>query len=416
MDIYKQHKEGLIAPRHNLGLKEHSKEIFEQLDNVRRTGYDISLPEFLAIWCKQKVAAGNSRMNSLAFLSSSGGPKVSVGELAAVTDTNLQELEQAFLHELGIGDLGRVRVETLMASDGSKALFDETVREALITGANQAPIYKQLITNEESAENRDITLPSVDLDSGNSPERISEGETIPIGTATFTERTVKAKKFGRAIEMTYELVYFATMDIIKMFMGRIGYGVGMEVDTELCDVLLNGDVADTTVMSPGTIGVTDTAVGLQYRDLIHYWSWMAQRGINLDTLIGNTKHIEHIMNMSEFKDRAQGEPLVRTKANNLNLPSDCNMFVKSTLTDAQLIALDSTKAAVKYNVKPMLTEDSKHIINETHIAKISFYAMIGNMWRDGRIIVDDSHDRDSESAYKFSNYTFLKALDTQLGA
>ena len=36
MDIYKQHKEGLIAPRHNLGLEEHSKEIFEQLNNVMK--------------------------------------------------------------------------------------------------------------------------------------------------------------------------------------------------------------------------------------------------------------------------------------------------------------------------------------------------------------------------------------------
>jgi hypothetical protein len=186
----------------------------------------------------------------------------------------------------------------------------------------------------------------------------------------------------------------------------------MEVDSEFCDVLINGDVSDTTVMSAGVIGVANTTSGLQYRDLIHYWAWMAQRGILLDTIIGNTANIEHIFDLPEFKEKqATGDPVVRLKKNNLNLPSDANLYVKAPLADSELIVLDSKRAAVKFNVRPVLTEDQRHIINETHIAKVSFYAAIGNMWRDARIVVDSSHSRLTESAYMFTNYSYLQPLD-----
>jgi hypothetical protein len=62
-----------------------------------------------------------------------------------------------------------------------------------------------------------------------------------------------------------------------------------------------------------------------------------------------------------------------------------------------------------------LVEDQRHIINETQVAKLSFYALIGNMWRDGRIVIDPSHSRLTEAQYMFTNYPFLKPLDTQLG-
>lgn len=410
-DLFTQYREGLIPPRHNLGLKEHATTIYKELNQLRSTGVDISLPEFLTIWCKQKVNAGHAALNSFEFLSSEGA-KVSVGELAYITDENLKEMEMAFLHELGIGDLGKVRIETLMSTEDMAGVLDERTREALIAGIFSAPIHQQLIVSEEASGTREVSMPMVDLDTNNRAQRVYEGETIPLGTATFTERSVRAKKFGRAIEIPYEMVWFATLDLVALFMERIGYSVGMEVDSEFCDVLINGDVADTTVMGAGVIGVANTSSGIQYRDLIHYWTWMAQRGIMLDSIIGNTANVEALLDLPEFKERqANGEPAVMLKKNNLNLPSMANMFVKAPLNDAEVIVLDSTRAAVKFNVRPVLTEDQKHIINETHIAKVSFYASIGNMWRDARIVVDKSHSRLSESPYMFTNYTYLQPLD-----
>jgi len=414
--MYQLYRDGLIEPRHNVGLKDHAPAIYKELYELRSTGVEISLPEFLILWGKQKVKSGHpvsETLNAQAFLSSEfDDEKVTIGELTSITDQNLKEIEMAFLHDLGIGDLKRVRIETLMGTEDMAGLLNERVREALIAGIFSAPIHQDLIATEGNAPARDVSMPTVDLDTGNRAQRTAEGETIPLGTATFTERTVRAKKFGRAIEIPYDMIWFATVDILSLFMERIGYSVGMEVDSEFCDVLINGDDADTSVMGAGVLGVANTTSKLQYTDLVHYWTWMAQRGIILNTLIGNTSRIEHIMGLPEFKDRQNvGDPLVKLKKNNLNLPSDANLFVKSTLTDTQIIALDSARAAVKFNVRPVLTESQKNIVGETEVAKVSFYAMIGNLWRDARIVIDEDHSRLSESTYMFTNYTYLQPLD-----
>ena len=404
------HRRGLMLPANMYGFQDHAQEIFTELRKYRTKGIDISLPEFLVLWGKDKLRGGNAgKLNDVSYLSSKKGSQVALGELSAVTQENLDEIKTAFLNDLGVAELGRVRVEDLIGTREMAGLLNEVVRDALIEGYTQAPISADLIAIQETYPQREITVPRIDLDSRTAAQEVVEGETLPMGSASYGDRSIKAKKFGVALEVTYEVIYFATVDILKLFVARQGYLVGTQVDSEFCTVMLSGDQADNSMSAP-VIGVNATGDGIVYADLIHYWTHLSLRDIHLDSIVANQTNIETLLNLAEFKTPVQGEPLVQIQKQNIDLPRLARFYTKSSLTDAQIIILDRKKAAIKYDVKPPLIENDLNIINETKVAKLSFYVGIAKMFRDAAIVIDASHAR-SESGYAFSDYSYMAALD-----
>jgi hypothetical protein len=400
-----------MLPAHQYGFKDHAQEIFTELRNYRTQGIEVSLPEFLVLWGKDKLRAGTStKLNDVAYLSGANQTRVALGDLSAVSETNLDELKTAFLHDLGVADLGRVRVEDLIGTREMAGLLNEVVRDALIEGYSQAPISNDLIAIRETYPQREITVPRIDLDSRTAAQEVAEGETLPMGSASYGDRSIKAKKFGVALEITYEVIYFATVDILKLFVARQGYLVGTQVDSEFCTVMLDGDQADNSMSAP-VLGVDTIVSNITYADLIHWWTHMSLRDVHLDSIIANQANIELMLNLAEFKTPVQGEPLVQIEKQNIDLPRLARFYTKSSLTDAQVIILDRKKAAIKYDVRPPLIENDLNIINETKVAKLSFYVGIAKMFRDAAIVIDKSH-ADSESGYDFSDYAYMAALDT----
>lgn len=311
-------------------------------------------------------------------------------------DINLQEYVQdrwgmsldTFYEDLGVNpSRDNINMLYTLPDSSYRYLIPEIIREPIRLGLRKSPIYPTMIAAEQTVSQTEITMPYINM-SDATPRRVGEAETIPIGTVSFQSKKVKIWKMGRGFKIPYEVRDYVALDTVGIWMEDFGVKLGLGLDGLMFDVLINGDQSDGSESAP-VIGVDNTSNGLVYLDILRTWIRLNRLGRQPRAMVGGETIALNTLMLAEFKDRQTGTPY-----KNLNLrtpiPQSSDYFIHGSIPADQTLIIDPSAALLKLNSKPLLLESDQIVSNQT----FEFYASITtgfvNIWRDARVLVDQS--------------------------
>lgn len=267
-------------------------------------------------------------------------------------------------------------------------LIPEIIRKAIRVGLRSAPIWPNITSMQMDSPQKKMTMPYLNM-SDAAPKRVNEGETIPMGSVSYGDKSVEVFKMGRGIKIPYEVVQFVSIDVISLFFQDFGIKLGHLLDTLAIDVLLNGDQADGSAAAP-VIGI-GTFGSKVYKDFLRIWVRGSRMGRNFTTIIGGEDAALDTLDLPEFKARTQG-----TTEATLNMktpvPKSADYYVHGNVPADQEILLDPRFALIKMNVIPLLIESDKIISNQMLETYASITTGFCKVFLDSAVILDSSED------------------------
>lgn len=302
----------------------------------------------------------------------------------------------AFYQDLGINpSIDTIQNIFTMPDSSVRWLVPEIIRDALRLGLRKAPIYEDLIAAEETIKNPQVTLPHWNM-SDAAPKYVGEAETIPVGNVSYGEKTLRIRKMGRGIKIPYEVMNYVSINIISVFLQDFGIKLGQAIDSLLIDVLINGEQENGSESAP-IVGIA-TPDTLAYRDLLRVWIRMSRIGKLPNSIVGGEDAALSALDLPEFKTNQNGGTAAAgvPTSNQLNLktpiPNNSAYYIHGSVPADQHIIVDPSGAVIKYNAQPLLVEQEKIVSNQTIETYASLTTGFGILFRDARVIVDESLD------------------------
>lgn len=265
-------------------------------------------------------------------------------------------------------------------------LIPEIIRAAIRLGLRDAPIWPNITAMEIESTQKKMTMPFLNM-SDAAPKRVNEGETIPMGSVSYGEKSVEVFKVGRGIKIPYEVVQFVSINVISLFLQDFGVKLGQALDTLAIDVLLNGDQADGSASAP-VIGVTTPGTKV-YKDYLRPWIRGSRMGRKFTTIIGGEDAALETLDLPEFKDRQSGTTSA-TLTMKTPVPNAAEYYIHGNVPANQEILLDKRYALIKMNVIPLLIESDKVVSNQTLETYASITTGFCKMFLDAALVLDES--------------------------
>lgn len=307
-------------------------------------------------------------------------------------------------HELGINPK-TMTVEALLTLDqDSRWLVPEIFRDAIRKGIRTSPIYNALIAASEDVAQPQVNLPYIDM-SDAEPQPVGQGGTIPKGSISYGNKTVNVSKKGIGIDITYETIKYTNINLLSIYLQDVGIKLGQLISKDAVLTLINGDQAGGSESAP-TIGVGNTGTGLLYSDLIVPWIRGSQLGRLYNVIVGGEEMIRKILLLQEFKEKQAGTPQ-QTLVLNTVLPSQSNAYVSVYVPNNQAIVLDPRFALVQLTADPLTVEAEKIISKQIQGTYATITTGFANVFRDARVILDQSLERIPGTQNDFPSYMDL---------
>lgn len=296
---------------------------------------------------------------------------------------------EQFLADLGI-DPYTDTIQNLITTPEMDVrwIIPEVFRTALLLGYRAAPIYPNIIAAEEQMRGLRQVMPHINM-SDAAPRYVGEGETIPLGTVSYGSKEFRIYKVGRGIKLTDEVVYFASLNLVSIFMRDFGVKMGHATDVLAIDCLINGEQSDGSESAP-VVGTNDGAT-LTYKDLLVIWVRMGRMGRVPTTLLSGESLAIDILDLTEFKTPVMGAPR-ETLVFKSPIPQSSNIYVHGNVPANQAIILDPSASIIKFNGWPMRVESERIVSNQTEAFYVTLQTGFAKLFTDAALIVDRSTD------------------------
>lgn len=298
-----------------------------------------------------------------------------------------------------------------LPDESVRFLVPEIIRDALRLGLRRSPIWADNVAAEQTVSQLSFTQPHLNM-SDAAPKYVGEAETIPTGTISFGQKTVKIRKMGKGIKIPDEVKNYVSLNVVAIYLQDFGVKLGQALDTLMIDVLINGEQTDGSESAP-VVGV-DTVNTLTYKDLLRVWIRMARIGrVPLSIIAGEAIAID-TLNLTEFKTNqfgtrgAVGVPTSNALEIKTPIPAKTQYYVHGSVPEDQSIIIDPAAAIIKYNAQPLLVETERIVSNQTEATYATLTTGFGIVFRDARVIVDRSLDIDSVT---FPSYMDVDAIE-----
>ena len=301
-----------------------------------------------------------------------------------------------FYEDLGLNaSVDTIHNMFTMPDESVRWLVPEIIRDAIRLGLRKSPIWADLIASEQTLPNPQATIPHWNI-SDAMPNYVGEGETITKGNVSYGQKTLKVRKLGRGIKISYEVAQYVTVNIISIFLQDFGVKFNLGLDSLLIDTLINGEQADNSESAPivgiGTAGLTN----FTYKDLLRVWIRMARIGRTPYGVIGGEEAALKVLDLAEFKtnsfggSNAAGVPTNNKLDLKTPIPANSAYYIHGSVPTNQQIIVDRSSAVIKYNVQPLLVENDKIVSNQTLETYASLTTGFGVLYRDARVVIDAS--------------------------
>ncbi|MCK4500126.1 hypothetical protein KAU11_06475, partial [Candidatus Babeliales bacterium] len=271
-------------------------------------------------------------------------------------------------------------------NEGYRWLVPEVIREAVRLGLRRNPIYPNLIAGEESVNQKSVIMPSVNM-SAAIPEVLAETETIPVGSVSFNEKTVKLQRMGTGLKVSDDVQKYVSLNILSLYLQDAGVQLASGLDTMAIDVAINGDDAAGTFAAP-VIGVEATADGITYYDLLRTWLRMGRLGRTPSGMISNEDAALAILQMNEFK----GANYNNVKQNiNLRtpIPQSQEYLIHGAMpTGNKLGFIDKAAGLIKLNAEALTVESDRIVERKLNATYVTVTTGFAKLFRDAFIVLD----------------------------
>lgn len=205
---------------------------------------------------------------------------------------------QLLRHDIKVSGPNADVLEKFFASSSSAVLFPayyQSQVEAGLLATSLVPEIVATVTDIDSHTYSSLWMAEAEAD--RQLQEIGEGAQIPTTTIQTGTRTVTLKKYGRLVNATYEALRLQRLNVVSVFLQRIGAQLGIDESDAALAVLLNGDGNDNALV-PTESEVSGT---LDYDELIHlYLAFPA--GYKCQKIVAGDEMIRTILNMDEFKN------------------------------------------------------------------------------------------------------------------
>lgn len=294
---------------------------------------------------------------------------------------------ESFLADLGI-DLRTDTIQNLVTTPevDVRWIIPEVFRTALLLGYRAAPIYPNIIAAEEQMRGLKQIMPHINM-SDATPRYVGEGETIPLGTVSYGSKEFRIYKVGRGIKLTDEVVHYASLNLVSIFMRDFGVKLGHATDSLAIDCIINGEQADGSESAP-VVG-TATGTSLTYKDLLTIWIRMGRMGRTPSVLIGGEAIAIDTLDLTEFKTPVMGTPR-ETLILKSPIPQKSSFYVHGDVPDDQAIILDPGASVVKFNGWPLKVESERIVSNQTEAFYVTLQTGFAKLFTDAALVIDRS--------------------------
>ena len=287
-----------------------------------------------------------------------------------------------------------------MPDQSIRWLVPEIIRSAIYLGMKEAPFYPNIIASDQSINGLSAIMPFVNP-SDAAPAKVNEAETIPLGTVSFGQKTVKLFKIGKGFKITDEVKNYVSLDVMSIFIRDFGVQLGYALDTLALDVAINGNQADGSESAP-VIGVYDNAAGIQYKDLLRVWVRASRLGRGFRTMVGGEDQAIHILDLDEFKNRQSG-----TTTATLNLktpvPNSADFYIHPGVPENQVLLIDPRAALIKLTARQLTLESERIVSNQTEATYATITTGFSKMYQDAALLLDGSQEFSSAGFPDYMN-------------
>jgi hypothetical protein len=291
--------------------------------------------------------------------------------------------------------------------EGYRWLVTEIIREAVRLGLRKSPIYSKLIAGEETVNQPSVTMPFVNM-SDAMPTIINEGETIPTGSVSFGQKSVKLFPVATGLKITDEVKQYVAINVLSLYLQDVGVKLNTALDALAIQTLINGDQKDGSESAP-VIGV-NTIGKFEYIDLLTAWLRMGSIGRTPAGIISNEGPAKEILMLPEFKG-FNGQ----NKLGNLNIdvpiPQNQSYWLNGVMPSTnQVMLIDTSAALIKLNASALKVESERIAERRIDGTFVNITTGFSSMFRDARVILDKSV---AFSAQGFPSYMDLAALQRE---
>lgn len=315
-------------------------------------------------------------------------------------DISLQEYVQerwqmsmeAFHAELGV-EPGTDSIQNILnlPDQSYRWLIPEIYRDAIRLGLRKAPIYPNVIAAEQTVSQTSVTMPAINMSEA-APKIVGTAETILVGDVSFGHKTVKIYKYGRGVKIPYEVKNYVALNVVGIFLQDFGVQLGMGIDSMMINTLMNGDQPNGSESAP-VIGIK-TPNDLTFRDMIRIWVRMARLGKSPKVIIAGE---EMSIDMLELliSTRTVGEARMKLNVKS-PMPQSADLYVHGQVANNQALIIDPASTIIKLNAQPLLVESEKIVSNQTEATYCSLTTGFSTMYRDSRVVMDQTVDFDTD--------------------
>lgn len=271
---------------------------------------------------------------------------------------------------------------------GYRWIVPEIIRAAIRTGLRKNPIYASLIAAEETVTQPTVFMPNINM-SDATPKKVNEAETIPTGTVSFNQKSVKIHKVGIGLKITDEVAQYSSLNILAIYLQDVGIKLGLALDNLAVDILINGDQDGGTESAPviGTISGTS----FTYKDILRAWIRMGMIGRLPQVMLSNEDPALDILDLAEFKASGNAAPAAKKIDVRTPIPQSQDYFINGNMLDTdQLMLIDTTAALLKLNAQALKVESERMVDKQVNGTYVSLTTGFANLFRDARLIVDRS--------------------------
>ncbi len=215
---------------------------------------------------------------------------------------------QLLAHEIKIKGPGADVLEKFFASTSSAVLFPHYVESQVQAGILATSLLPDLVATETMIDSHTYeSLRLAESEADRQLQEIAEGTELPVTEITTAEHSVKLKKFGRLLRASYESLRLKRLNVVSVFLQRLGAQIGIDETDWALSVLINGD-GNNNALTPTQSDVSGT---LDYNEMVKLWLAFPA-GYQCRKIVVGDEMLATILNMSEFKDPQAGFTWQRT--------------------------------------------------------------------------------------------------------
>lgn len=305
-----------------------------------------------------------------------------------------------FYHDLGF-PYESTRVNDLTSSpnpDISKKLFKETVNSAIIKRVREHKKFKKMMAWVHPGKGLKASQPWIDL--SKVKKTVGKNEEVEPGS-NFKRDRVRAemksksyRKFGKAIEITYEDMADVMLPVLSEFLGSYVSFINEELYEYCLDILINGDNAvdsnDQTITNPASaIGVETTGTFTQ-DDMDIPCMRMNRRGRGPNICVSGESETRNIRKFEVYKDWKYGGPEIRLSKDSDDTKLPDTLWVGEAIQSEKSLLFDSSSALGGHMRQGIMVENDQIIENQVYIFVVSMRFCAMTLHDDARCVLDYS--------------------------